>query len=232
MKILLAGDSWGCGVWRTSKTPSIPLSGVVHTGIEQFLKDDGHDVLNISWGGANNTDIIKRMLPLVYRYSFDYVFYIKTDPLRELYPANVEYIPDLEQLKFKNYQEILNAVEAHSFNCYEKLSKLPIKVNMLGGCGTINENLLKNYDNLNLVMSSIPKYLCPDYEIPEIWLGSDWYKKVDKSWSLECIDKLLEQQKKMEYLPQNCKHFLKDHAHPDEEGYYKVYQYIKETVLS
>jgi len=231
MKILIAGDSWGCGVWGPGSGPFHPFRGLKHRGIEQFLVDDGYDVINVSYGGASNFDIIKRMEPLVYRYSYDYIFYIKTDPLRELYPAWTEGNTSNDKLHFPNYERILYTIDYNSNSCYEMLNRMGVPIHMIGGCGTINETLLEKYSNLKLVLKSIPKYLCPNYTIPEVWFSSDWYKHIDEKWDLSNIDKVLEQQRRVEWLNKNCKHFKDDHAHPDKDGYFKVYQYIKENVL-
>lgn len=230
-KVLLAGDSWGCGVWGNQGHVN-PLNALKHKGIEQFLIDDGYDVLNVSMGGASNTDIIKRMEPLVYRYKFDYVFYIKTDPLRDLYPVGTDDTAKTGKLFFSNYQQIVDTVDYNSNVCYEKLNRMPFNIHVIGGCGTVNETLLQKYNNLKLVLKSIPKYLCPNFVIPNVWFSTGWYKELDKSWDLDCIDKIIGQLNRVDWLHKNCYHFKDDPAHPDKEGYYKVYQYIKENILS
>jgi len=50
--IIIAGDSWGCGEWEETDT----YPRVVHSGISQYLKDDGYKVLNVSRGGSNIND--------------------------------------------------------------------------------------------------------------------------------------------------------------------------------
>ena len=50
MRILITGDSWGCGEWDGLNVDY----RVTHAGIEQYLRDDGYDVENISIGGNNN----------------------------------------------------------------------------------------------------------------------------------------------------------------------------------
>lgn len=57
--IIIAGDSWGCGeLGVTDNTgPDLKYGTVTHTGLEQYLKDDGYNVVNLSVGDASNTDI-------------------------------------------------------------------------------------------------------------------------------------------------------------------------------
>ena len=44
--IVIAGDIWGCGCWTLEQT-------VYHRGLEQYLHDDGHNVVNLSGIGLS-----------------------------------------------------------------------------------------------------------------------------------------------------------------------------------
>lgn len=57
--IIIAGDSWGCGeVGVPDDTgPFVQFGSVTHTGLEQYLQDDGYTVINLSVGDASNTDV-------------------------------------------------------------------------------------------------------------------------------------------------------------------------------
>ena len=57
--IIIAGDSWGCGEPNVSDNtgPIVKYGTVTHTGLEQYLQDDGYNVVNLSVGNASNTDI-------------------------------------------------------------------------------------------------------------------------------------------------------------------------------
>ena len=48
--IIIAGDSWGCGEPGVSDDtgPIFQYGTVTHTGLEQYLQDDGYKVINIS----------------------------------------------------------------------------------------------------------------------------------------------------------------------------------------
>ena len=50
MKIIIAGDSWGVGEWTDGQR--------THRGLEQYLSDAGHIVINLSRGGMSNMSII------------------------------------------------------------------------------------------------------------------------------------------------------------------------------
>ena len=51
--ILISGDSWGAGAWKDGK--------IYHRGLEQYLHDDGHSVVNLSIGGGSNFHSIERI---------------------------------------------------------------------------------------------------------------------------------------------------------------------------
>lgn len=55
MKILITGDSWGCGEWDGLNVDY----RVTHSGIEQYLRDDGYTVENVSRGGYNNLESLE-----------------------------------------------------------------------------------------------------------------------------------------------------------------------------
>lgn len=63
MNYLIAGDSWGCGEWLPDS------KGIAHTGIQHYLEQDGHTVVNISRGGISNQDIVTRIALYLERFA-------------------------------------------------------------------------------------------------------------------------------------------------------------------
>lgn len=61
--IIIAGDSWGCGEWSESDRtgPNVQFGIVTHTGLEQYLQDDGHNVINVSYPGSSNVDVCNQL---------------------------------------------------------------------------------------------------------------------------------------------------------------------------
>ena len=53
-RIIIAGDSWAAGEWNTDAT-------VAHRGLQKFLTDDGHNVVNISYPGGSNLQAVERL---------------------------------------------------------------------------------------------------------------------------------------------------------------------------
>lgn len=54
--IIIAGDSWGCGEWNNNVNKT-----TLHNGLAQYLTDSGHQVLNMSTGGACQQSIIAQL---------------------------------------------------------------------------------------------------------------------------------------------------------------------------
>ena len=219
MKILLAGDSWGCGVWQR-----IPLR-VIHKGIEQFMLDDGHEVVNVSTGGGKNGGAINRMLNI--KDNFDYIFVFETSPLRDAGCFDEE----ISLTKwFHDYEDLINIISNKRFEYYTRLNSLNKTIYLLGGCSKVDMNMVKDFSNIKVVIPSIPEFLSPGYVAPEIYVDG-WVKDIDNKYDLETIDKIIEQKQLWWWLNRNCSHFKDDFAHPDRHGYEKVYNYIKETVF-
>ena len=48
MRILLAGDSWGCGEWKEyNRLLEGRHDAVAHKGLEEYLTQDNHEVKNV-----------------------------------------------------------------------------------------------------------------------------------------------------------------------------------------
>ena len=95
MKILIGGDSWGCGEWGYTNG----IYNVLHKGVEQYFLDDGHSVKNTSRGRSSNNDSIIRIKNELDE-STDYIIWFQSDPLRDCRPNNIK-------IAFGSFDEIL-----------------------------------------------------------------------------------------------------------------------------
>jgi len=224
MKILLAGDSW---TFRPRTEYYVPGP----TSIADFLIQFGHNVTNIARPGRSNFFIINKMQNVLSNDTFDKIIFVQTDPLRDHVHANAntgweELLPDIKWFDdYKHLQSIMNNILDKT---YKSLNDIGLPINLIGGCSKVNVDLISKYSNLSCLMPSIPEFLQPGYNAPEIWGTSRWQKKIDKKWDLETIDYILNQIKSTEWLHNNCPHFLNDLMHPDVFGYKKVAEYISD----
>jgi hypothetical protein len=80
-RILIAGDSWGCGEW------AIFGRKVAHLGLQTYLTEYGCEVTNVSVGGYSNKDSINSIKnKLISTYTCDSIIWFQTDPIRDLKP--------------------------------------------------------------------------------------------------------------------------------------------------
>lgn len=226
-KILITGDSWGCGEWGNYKgtTPifSGRKKGISHLGFEQYLLDDGHEVSNLSIGGINNLYVINHVIKPQLDKHWDYIFWFQSDPLRD-----TKFL-DLNFKWFDTFEDLLEIQNEFLNISYKELNSLNIPIYCLGGCSKINLELIKVYKNLIPIIPSITEFLIPGYSHPLIWFSGDWYKKINELWSLETIEHLLSQRKIMDNL-RLSPYFQVDTGHPDRYGHKKIFEYVKEKL--
>jgi len=214
MKILLAGDSWGVGEWSK-------LGYLTHNGLEEYFKKHNYDITNVSVPSIGNSGIVYNITHALQREKFDIVFFIQTDPLRDV-------SVDFKSKWFKDYKHLQKIINSELEKIYFKLNMLNLPIYCMGGCTKLNLDILKKYKNLKPAIPSIIKFL--GYEQPNIWISSNWHKFIDKKWDLKTIDQILNEFAKMGRL-ENQLYFKEDGGHPDREGLEKVFYFLKEKVL-
>jgi hypothetical protein len=60
--IIVAGDSWGCGEWMLDQSGTTVMA---HGGITQYLREQGHDVINVSQAANSNWQTLQCLLSLL-----------------------------------------------------------------------------------------------------------------------------------------------------------------------
>jgi hypothetical protein len=159
-KVFITGDSWGCGEWNyLNQQPKI-----LHLGLEQYFNDSGYQVINVSKGKSSNSESIDRLATALEKNfnSSDIIFYIKTDPARDLiYDKN--FINDLE--KYNTYQEVLINESNKTYSSLDALAKkFNTSIYLIGGvCSIGNTDKFLNLVNLvpsfiYLLVGHMPEY--------------------------------------------------------------------------
>jgi FkbM family methyltransferase len=113
MKILIAGDSWGCGEWSFTGDEDDRIH-ITHKGLETYLKEGRHRVKNVSTAGGTFESILHRLKLEI--KPFDATFVFVTDAFRETKPAlafktdifwskelTPQYYKDLYQQKLREF---------------------------------------------------------------------------------------------------------------------------------
>lgn len=90
--ILIAGDSWAAGEWTSNLTSLVSQLRwdklITHEGLCKFLKDDGHQVLNLAQPGFGNLGNFKSVLNYLMcnpEQQVEKIFIFQTDWCRDVY---------------------------------------------------------------------------------------------------------------------------------------------------
>jgi len=203
MKILIAGDSWGCGCWKDDKN--------IHRGLELFLQIKGHTVTNLSVGGYSNAQIY-RSLKTVYLPDYDYVFLFYTNPFRDLLSDNLysKYfdVPDYSV----NYKDVLKIYDDLSSHAYAMFDSLNHPIHMIGGHHKLEDTSLTK--NLISFIPSVREMFYTDYVQPKIIYVSTVFKDYLKKFDKDTIDVLYETYN----VHDNLQNIQRDYFYPD--GYH------------
>ena len=215
-KILIVGDSWGCGEWGLD--PHSKKYTVLHKGLEQYLIDFGCTVTNLSVGGCSN-DSIFRTLKEQIQFSYDVIIWFQTDPLRNLRP----YLENLEIFKKEKDDFILVHDELLDLT-YKKFNSLNTPIYCLGGTTRLDLDLMKKYSNLHPVIPSIAEFF-GDVQV-RIW-PSSWVQEFASKYEKIFTESLLN------YLYSECninlsvKWFYPDGGHPNRAAHEKIFECLK-----
>ena len=210
--ILILGDSWGLGEWDFN-----PYK-VRHAGLQHYLEEAGYVVCNQSRPGSSNKGSITRIRKSNLQ-NFDYVFWIQSDPLRDLRPysqfhelTNVELMIEQNKILLNQSYYLLNALD-HPIHC-------------IGGCAKLEVELMKPHANLIPFIPSILEYIHPDEKQPDIWI-SDWINKIPKNFS--DFERLISIKKYIDSWSTNPKfreYFYPDGFHPNRKAHAKIFDYV------
>lgn len=204
--ILLAGDSWGVGVFSGSGEDYGPIG----KGIHSILEDHGHIVINISKAGGSNLLMIDRMnnewnntgrtkfghshddeIVDINWKTIDYIVFLQTDIFRENYTYVKENANDTrttwKKLDNKFVESLLayDSIDSfidHYFDIfYKELNTLALKYQktvLMLGCWSQLHNSIHNYSNLVPVVQSATKLLIPEIEEDVYLSDPEWYTEL------------------------------------------------------
>ena len=127
--ILIAGDSWACGEWT---------NGVVsHGGVAQYLKEQGHQVLNLGKSGGSNLESVARIADFLavdngFRLLVKFAIVFQTEWLRDALDLwNINEFRDLNY----NYVELRTRVMSRFYvRLSETAMQTGVPIYVVGGC--------------------------------------------------------------------------------------------------
>jgi hypothetical protein len=214
MKFCIAGDSWGCGEWGADGHGQYTI---LHTGLEFFLKQQQHQVRNVSMGSASNNFAIGQLTHVLQHDNFDHIFWFQTDPLRDITNLLHEENITFDRLLEENRQQMDRV--------YRALNKLEVKIHCIGGCSKLDQELMAQYPNLIAYIPSVTEWLEPDYVHPAIWT-SWWEKLIVRQLHIDSLDQLVKCKKMQDQLTGYKKYFQPDGRHPNRLGHQMLFDKI------
>jgi len=231
-RILIGGDSWGCGEWHWDESKWPILS---HLGLEQYLVDDGFSVVNCSKGGSSNKDAVERIGRKLSSDTYDYVIWFQTDPLRDLEP-----LPKSTNI-FVNDQRLLDSYNEMLNSNYKMLNQLGNKVICIGGCSKLDPDI-HNYVNLIPLVDSMIELLLPHITAPTIWshwipistgntMILEWLHTLDTSIEEDLLDRLLADTEIKDQIGKEPL-FTPDGGHPNRDGHRILFDIVKEFLAT
>lgn len=214
-RIMIAGDSWGCGEWDNS-TPYVRP----HLGIEQYFREYRCNVMNLSIGGSNNEHSANSILLIAPTLRPHLIFWIQTDPFRS-FDINTEFP--------QRYEDLCSYQRSHLSNIYARLNSLGQPIQCIGGCSKLDMDLIADYTNLVPIIPSIIEFF--DCIAPVCWTSIKFVNSIGSDISLAALDMLLENTvDPLKILDQ--KWFFPDGGHPNRAAHLKIFEYLVQHVDS
>lgn len=215
MKFLIIGDSWGCGEFRRIDNGK-NIEVIPDTGPDYYLKNLGHEVVNLSRGGDCNFSGILRsaMTHLntneqnIVDNDYDYIIWFHTEPIRDLIMFILndngehlieerqidinKFFPNFQQYKF--YDGMQYICECNYTFAQQIYNRHQIPFIVVGGVGYI-DNCIKDFSFAKFTITSWLSELLGNVSVPQnMCIHPDmerayrYYKSVDAENFLNEID--------------------------------------------
>ena len=222
-QILLAGDSWGIGVYQT-------VDGVYTAtgqGIQTILEARGYEVTNVSVAGDSNNNIVKRI-----NTAADHILFLQTDPFRD-YCVHVDGFKKLKPVFFKHlltFDSIKQCLDIYYNSLYAKLNAHNRPIICLGGWSKLHPSI-DNYTNLIPAVPSVSELLIPS--VADVYLSDfEWFPQLNdrtevmRKFGSELKEIMLASSNKFDVINQQW-----NDVHPNLIGYELLVEKIQKYLL-
>jgi hypothetical protein len=249
-KILLAGDSWGIGVFSGAGGTYGPTG----QGIQTILEAQGHTVINISKGGGANWLMVDRLEGRWYNTGrclfgadykdkvdfdlneVDHILFLQTDICRERHYYGKQN-PSDEGTTWKildrafineimNFDSLTAVIDYYFNKLYAHLNSIAEahnkKITLVGGWSQLHPSVI-NYPNLIAAVPSATKLLIPSLKEDVYLSDPEWYVQLGKDTKF--MVKFGSEFKPMSILAAEKLDLIYKNwheVHPDIAGYQKI----------
>ncbi len=247
-KIFITGDSWGVKEWTKSNYDD---DSAAHRGLQTYFTDDGYQVHNKSSGGSSNKDSIIRLIdyldenPALYNRDQDRIFWIVTDPIRDLRPYTFPTNKIENEIIVNNgWNNLITELFHRQCSRANYLAEQRnLKLHLIGGVVSFDPKEVASYKNLIPVLPSWHSLLLTDEErvlVPNrpVWNSQNSDIHIDeiklkyirsmgrKDLVEGVVNDLWEISEFHRRVHSNNKYFSLDHSHPDRYGHKLAYNEI------
>lgn len=239
---IIAGDSWGCGEWMlTNESYSVS-----HGGLSQYLRDDGHKVINLSRGGNSNWanyELLDVWLQNCLISHIQNIFIFQTEWFRD-HELRTPWTP-------KNYGYAIDAYDVNTasitiskwlYALSAIATRYNVKIGIIGGCSDTIwlDKFEMEYPGLYIACQSLTN-LCvnDDHRVgtPVTGLHNSVSIAVCKKQAVnqDALNKLLNEidlgEARHEVWKQNLELFYPDGYHANRIAHRKLYDFLIEMQL-
>jgi len=237
--IIIAGDSWGCGEWGESDNtgPNVQFGIVTHKGLEQYLKNDGHNVINVSYGEASNVDVWKQLntalnvLSGVGKVSdIQHIFVFQTEWHRAYrYTIPVDSVIDINHIHM--------VMSSYYYRLSDLALKFRVRIGLIGGCSDVLwlDQFEKEYPGvfiacqslINLCLNDNHRTSNPLFDLENDLPLIDKMKSNNFKSTEFLLSQLAATEKRRQDMKGCPKFFAPDFAHANQFGHQKLYNLLK-----
>lgn len=260
MKILIAGDSWGCGTWHADSAQGSTVflsnnkkgrpnwSGLLHKGTELFLSLRGFEITNVSVSGYSNYRIYDSLLEMRDLNQYDFIFIFYTNPFRDMcknfaanqFTFNPKLLDDVElsaylkvenhSLTYKDYTHI-NHILIHRFKSKLESLSYDKPLYLIGGHNKINVGLLDS-NKIKTLIPSLREYFYKDFSEPAI-LYAPVFDNLLEKFDLETLEKFEIERDYYKNLPNiQQEYFYPDGFHLNTKGHKILADFLADFIQS
>jgi hypothetical protein len=220
MRFLITGDSWSQGEWDGYPT----FYRITHSGVHQYLLDDGHEVYNVGQGGYNNLESLAAARN--FSDQFDHLIFFYTDPLRQASESEIKTLLPFEIIKTHTIALLNELIELkQKQNC---------QITVIGGCAKFTLASPK----IDYIVSSINEVIVPTFSDSEFMTSREWelhFHKYEKKFSRDQKEQWLKilskAEDKYKLWNQKKEYFWPDGLHANRHGTKILYNKLKELWL-
>jgi hypothetical protein len=216
--ILIAGDSWGVGVFTGQGDSYGPTGEGIHSIFQTDLKE--FQLTNVSRAGASNKEIVELIRPN--HRDVDIIVFIQTDAFREhSYHLNSYKIlhQDFINSLVRDYDSISQFFDQYYNRLYSELNSFNKPIICIGGWSKLHPSIV-NYKNLISAIPSATQLIVSELE-EDVYLSDfEWFPQLNdhKDFFDKFKDEIrpiaLASSRKFELLCNHC-----GDCHPNLLGY-------------